>query len=77
MGLSCPGQCTSASLEESDSWESEVPVFFIGKRGVFQGDWLGTRMPVSSSQALRTAISPFVSRVTGYCLIWMGVAEEL
>lgn len=32
------GECTPVSLEETDSRESEDPGFFIGRRGMFQGD---------------------------------------
>lgn len=63
------------SLEESDPWESEVPGFFTGRRDVSQGDWQGPSMPVSSSQAVWITMSPFVSEVTGYCLIMTDVAE--
>lgn len=40
-----------------------------------QSDWQGPRVPVSSSQAVWIAMSPFVSEVIGYCLIMTDIAE--
>ena len=36
-------------LEESGSWEPEVPGFFMSRRGVYQDDWQGTRMHASQA----------------------------
>jgi hypothetical protein len=65
---------TPLSLEESLS-ESEVPDFFTGRRGIFQSYWQVTSMSISSTQAIWISISTFVSRILGYCLIWIDVAE--
>ena len=75
MHLSGLKQCTPVSLEEPDSGDAEGPGFFAGRKGISQGDWQDTRVPVSPSLAIWLAIFPFVSRVIGYCLIWLEVAK--
>lgn len=66
------GECTPVSLEETDSRESEDPGFFIGRRGMFQGDQEGARMPVSSRQTVWTSNSPLFPGSLGIAYLLIG-----
>lgn len=64
----------SVSLEKSNSRKWEVPGFFTGRQGVFQGNWQGTKMSVFLPRQYGLQFPYFVSKVTVYYLIWMPLS---